>query len=112
MENIQLNLRYWMQNQITNAQLHMEASALPSVNDLKYQVWSLKTSPKIKTFVWKILSGALPVADLILARGMKVDFRCQICGVEGESLNHLFFTCDVARQICSWERFLCIVDML
>ena len=32
---------------------------------LKAQVWSLKTSPKIKTFLWKVLSEALPVADRI-----------------------------------------------
>lgn len=30
-----VNSGYWMMNQITNAQSHLEASALPSVNDLK-----------------------------------------------------------------------------
>ena len=96
---------YWMQNQITNAHLHSEAKALPSINTLKAQVWSLKTSPKIKTFMWKALSEALPVADKILSRGMKVDSRCQACGIEGETVNHLLFTCDVARQIWALSHF-------
>lgn len=94
-----------MQNQITNSQLHSEAKATPSINILKAQVWSLKTTPKIKTFLWKALSEALPIADRILSRGMKVDSRSQACGVEGETINHLIFTCDVARQIWALSNF-------
>ena len=47
----------------------------------------------------EILSAALPVADQILRRGMDVDPRCQVCGQEGESINHVLFTCSVARQV-------------
>lgn len=74
---------YWLQNQITNSQLKFEASVMPSLNHLKSEVWSLKTSPKIKTFIWKMLSESLPVADKIVSRGMKVDSRCRF------SLNRL-----------------------
>lgn len=74
---------YWLQNQITNSQLKFEASVMPSLNHLKSEVWSLKTSPKIKTFIWKMLSESLPVADKIISRGMKVDSRCRF------SLNRL-----------------------
>ena len=74
-----------------------------SINTLKAQVWSLKTSPESKTFLWKVLSEALSVADRILSRGMKVDSRCQACGLEREFINHLLFTCDVARQIWHFQ---------
>lgn len=57
------------------------------------------TTPKIKIFVWKALNEALPVADLINKRGMKVDDRCQLCGFEGEDINHVLFSCPFARHV-------------
>ncbi|KAF3543801.1 hypothetical protein DY000_02003720 [Brassica cretica] len=41
------------------------------------------------------------MADNILSRGMKIDSRCQICGLEGESSNHVLFSCTWARQLMS-----------
>lgn len=40
----------------------------------------------------------MKVSDLINKRGMKVDNRCQTCGMEGESILHVLFQCDPARQ--------------
>lgn len=48
----------------------------------------------------KFSSEAIHVADHLLERGMKGDTRCQICGMEGEAMNHVLFTCSIARQ--SW----------
>ncbi|KAL0730568.1 hypothetical protein Bca4012_026661 [Brassica carinata] len=57
------------------------------------------TAPKIRIFLWKALNEALPVAVLINRRGMKVDDRCQLCGVTGEDINHVFFGCSFVRQV-------------
>lgn len=70
----------------------------PSFNSVKEKVWKVSTAPKIRTFIWKALSDALPVVDLISKRGMKCDDRCQLCGLEGESIQHVLFECDPARQ--------------
>lgn len=48
--------------------------------------------------MWKALNGALRVADFLAHRGMKGDIRCQICGHDGESVNHILFSCTLARQ--------------
>lgn len=45
------------------------------------------------------------MADTIISRGMKIDSRCQVCGKEGESINHLLFSCDVARQVWAFSHF-------
>ncbi|CAA7016071.1 unnamed protein product [Microthlaspi erraticum] len=46
-----------------------------------------------------MLSGAVPVADGLATKGLKIDGCCQICGLEGESINHVIFKCSVARQV-------------
>ncbi|XP_023632598.1 uncharacterized protein LOC111828569 [Capsella rubella] len=45
------------------------------------------------------MNGAIPVAERLMSRGIKTDLRCQICGVEGESINHVLFGCSLARQV-------------
>lgn len=59
----------------------------------------LKLLQRLKNFLWKALSNALGVAEECIARGMKVDPRCQKCGEEGESINHVLFTCPAARLV-------------
>ncbi|XP_018463849.2 uncharacterized protein LOC108835040 [Raphanus sativus] len=76
-----------------------EAQNKPSLNGLRSKVWKVDTAPKIKNFMWKALSNALGVAEECLARRMKVDPRCQKCGEEGESINHVLFTCPAARVV-------------
>lgn len=96
---------YWLVYRINIAELIREEEALPSFNDLKNHVWLVKTSPKIKTFLWRIISGILPGADLIISRGIKADSRCQIYGLEGESSNHNMFTCSLARQVWTLSQY-------
>lgn len=68
-------------------------------SSLKEAVWKVKTAPKIKTFIWRAVSNAIPVGDLLISRGMKLDPCSQICAFEGESINHIIFSCPVARQV-------------
>lgn len=90
---------YWLADSINNSVLIDEAIMQPSIIPLKSEVWKLQTDPKIKIFLWKVLSNALPAAVALLSRGMKVDDCCQICGQEGESVNHILFLCPFARQV-------------
>ncbi|KAG7560018.1 Reverse transcriptase zinc-binding domain [Arabidopsis thaliana x Arabidopsis arenosa] len=90
---------YWLAFQVNKPDLIRESNVQPSTNGLKEQVWSILTAPKIKMFLWRGLCAALPVADQVVHRGMSSDTRCQVCGDEGESINHVLFTCSVARQV-------------
>lgn len=96
---------YWFAEKVANREAFAAGAILPSLNGIKDIIWSLDTAPKIKIFLWKVISGARPVVDNIMARGMKVDFRCQICGLEGESINHVLFTCTLARQYWAISNF-------
>lgn len=97
--NFSVKSAYWLACSLKTQSLQPEAIRRPSLNPLKELTWKVKTLPKIKIFLWKSLNDALPVADLLLRRGMKADDRCQLCGREGEDINHVLFVCDIARQV-------------
>lgn len=78
---------YWFAQRLANKEAYAAGNMLPSLNGIKDLIWSLDTAPKIKIFLWKAVSEAFPVADNLLSRGMLVDSRCQVCGLEGESIN-------------------------
>ena len=63
-------------------------------------VWQVKTSPKLKQFLWKINSNALPVGANLLRRGIEVEGLCKRCGIV-ETERHLFLQCPYALRV--WE---------
>ena len=89
---------FWLVNQ-SDKESVLEAKALPSLNPLKQQVWKISSEPKIKNFLWKALSSALPVDEGFSRRGMKAEEFCQICGSFQETINHVLFSCESARQV-------------
>ncbi|KAL0867233.1 hypothetical protein Bca101_046351 [Brassica carinata] len=54
---------YWLGCQRRRKKCLEEAESLPSLNYLKESIWRIKTWNKIKIFLWKSLSGGLPVVD-------------------------------------------------
>lgn len=61
-------------------------------------VWALKVSPKMKTFLWSILKNALPLGENLLHRGGISGGDCVRCQVR-ETAVHCFFTCPFAAQV-------------
>lgn len=96
---------YWLASRLDDSDVRKGSSAQPSINGLIQRVWKVETVPKIKIFMWKSLSNALSVDDGLLARGLKIDPRCQRCGMDGESINHVLFTCPVARRVWAESNF-------
>lgn len=100
-----VNSGYWFASRFNNHQSFHTANLQPSLNALKEQVWLIQTAPKLKVFMWRALSAALPVATLLNHKGMSIDERCQFCAQEGESINHILFTCPIARQVWALSEF-------
>lgn len=86
-------------------ELIQSQSTLSSINPLKADVWQLLAPPKIKVFIWKALSGAISALDVLRSRGMKCDSVCQTCGMDGESINHILFSCTLARKVWALSNF-------
>ncbi|KAG7582623.1 Zinc knuckle CX2CX4HX4C [Arabidopsis suecica] len=68
---------------------------------LKEKVWDLKTIPKIKLFLWRVLSGAVGIAECLQAHGLNPLMHCSLCQNDLESLSHVLFLCGPARTV--WE---------
>lgn len=55
--------------------------------------------PKCVFITWLMLHGKLVTCDYLQKIGIHVDKRCCLCDKEDETLDHLFFECDVAHDI-------------
>ncbi|KAF7823513.1 reverse transcriptase [Senna tora] len=68
--------------------------------DLWKDIWGLKVPPKVKHFLWRLCNGALSSKENLFKRKCASDPICPICGLESETLEHLFMYCDAAKR--SW----------
>ena len=71
----------------------------PSTTSLKAKVWSIKTSRKIKHFIWNALSDCVPVCGRLSDRHCSSERNCPRCGADNESVNHLLFECPPSVQV-------------
>ncbi|KAG2288502.1 hypothetical protein Bca52824_048106 [Brassica carinata] len=74
----------------------------PLEKKLWSDLWKTKTSPKLRHFLWRALSGALAVKERLRSRGINLDTTCPLCGLHQETICHVLFTCDVAKE--TWDR--------
>lgn len=63
-------------------------------------IWKVDTTPKVRTFLWKLQSGALPATVNLAARGIMINTACKRCGAP-ETDKHIFLHCPFARR--TWE---------
>jgi len=64
------------------------------------ELWTLKTLPSTQFTTWRVLCNAIASKDNVLRCGIPlVCVRCPLCGVEEESVRHLFFEWKVSWRI-------------
>jgi len=88
---------YWLAMHLPD----QEVLPLPPHGDpqLKQSIWKTKTAPKIKHFLWKLLSRGLPTGEELERRHMITNGPCRRCVTELETTHHLFFTCPHATMM-------------
>ena len=69
--------------------------------------WSKVVPIKINVHAWKVKMDCLPTRFNISRRGMEIDsILCPSCNMAVESTSHIFFKCNIAkeifRKIASW----------
>lgn len=77
-----------------------------NTNDFNWQtnVWNVKTSPKVKFFLWKLVSKSLSVGNRLVTCSVNDDAYCKRCG-EREYEVHIFLTCSHITQLGRFSLF-------
>lgn len=61
-------------------------------------IWTTKTSPKLKVLLWSVTQRALPIGESLQKRGILTDVSCLHCkGIE--TTMHIFFNCPFGKQV-------------
>ncbi|KAL0686501.1 hypothetical protein Bca4012_086178 [Brassica carinata] len=76
----------------------IQSSVDEPVNWLKH-IWNVKTSPKLKDFLWRVVKKAIPVSSNLERRGFP-SFNCKACGAHEDDL-HVLLKCPVAEEVWS-----------
>nr|GEU97092.1 RNA-directed DNA polymerase, eukaryota [Tanacetum cinerariifolium] len=62
--------------------------------------WNLNIPIKVNVFLWRLSLNKLPLRVNLDKKDIDVDtILCPICNDDVESVNHLFFTCDMAKDL-------------
>ena len=65
------------------------------------RIWTGLAPLKVEVFCWQLLKGRIAVKEQLASRGL-IDWNmasCTFCNVEIESVDHLFFTCNLSWNI-------------
>ncbi|XP_020890788.1 uncharacterized protein LOC110230896 [Arabidopsis lyrata subsp. lyrata] len=62
---------------------------IQAANATKERVWKVSTAPKIRLFLWRVLSGALAIADCLRSHGLNINPMCQLCNGTNETISHI-----------------------
>ena len=60
-----------------------------------------KVASKVKLFVWLVVQRIIPTKARLHQKGIPSDNTCAVCGIQAETLKHIFFDCLVSRSI--WD---------
>ena len=74
-------------------------------------IWVLKIPPKIKHFVWKAARGILATKSNLAKRKITSDGICELCGVSEETVCHLLWSCDHAKEVWSNSKFTLLFEI-
>jgi hypothetical protein len=66
-------------------------------------IWRVKAPKRVVFFVWTAALGKILTHDNLRRHGIVVVEWCVMCKKYGESADHLFLHCDVARVV--WSSF-------
>lgn len=96
-ENGIYTVKYWLATHIPdNDLLHIPPHGDPQI---KSEIWKSHTVPKLKHFLWRMLSRALPTGEELEKRHISFDGFCRRCVSVMETTEHLFFNCPHVTQI-------------
>ncbi|KAL6128652.1 hypothetical protein ACLB2K_072007 [Fragaria x ananassa] len=56
-------------------------------------LWNIKTLPKVRVFLWRVIHGAAPTMSSLHKRRIVSNPLCPLCGMAEETFKHLLLLC-------------------
>lgn len=63
------------------------------------KLWTLKTVPRVKHFIWLIFKCRLPITNHLYRLNLGPGLPCSLCGLNKETIDHLFITCPKIQTV-------------
>lgn len=63
------------------------------------EVWSIKGPGVVKNFLWKAWNNILPTRENLKRHGITEDALCPICGRCMETISHILWSCESAKDV-------------
>ena len=64
-------------------------------------IWKPKVPPQVAFFMWTAALGKILTAENLRKRNIVIVSWCCMCKADGESIDHLFIHCPVAKEL--WD---------
>ena len=71
----------------------------PTMDALNVFCWKIRCPPKLKHFLWQLVTSCIAVKKNLKAQRIQGDISCARCGADEESINHVFFECPPTLQV-------------
>jgi hypothetical protein len=62
-------------------------------------IWSIKGSRVVKTFMWQACNDIFPTKEKLFKKNITLDPLCPICNLEVETLGHTLWTFNAAKDV-------------
>nr|GFA07168.1 hypothetical protein [Tanacetum cinerariifolium] len=96
---------------VASTHTHVDNLILPSLASSK--TWTTCLPRKVNIFLGRFDLDRLPQCLNLSKHGMEIDsILCSICNKNVESVEHIFFSCEVASQIWHMVRIWCNITYL
>ncbi|KAK1258010.1 hypothetical protein QJS04_geneDACA012722 [Acorus gramineus] len=79
---------------------------LPNLAQKHKEVWGCKVPLKVRAFMWTFYQGKVLTKSYLARWAPEVDRRCVLCGLDDETMEHLFLFCPMVREV--WGRMLVV----
>ncbi|GKD90485.1 RNA-directed DNA polymerase, eukaryota, reverse transcriptase zinc-binding domain protein, partial [Tanacetum coccineum] len=90
--------------------VHLDSSLLPSCSPCTR--WPKSLPRKVNIFVWRLALDRLPTRLNLSLRGLDIpSIKCPMCNNEVESVDHVFFGCDLSSNVWCLVRRWTNIDM-